>query len=436
MDQTLKQVANRSVGPWLESRDAEIRAARASGQRGASSDMALLLRRHTDFQDGLLGRAKAAVLSLQSDLAAQARDLHRQIEDLARERDDHIGQRMTDLREERQRALQALENTRGPVAAPFARAALAGEESDKALRAVRAQVNGRPLRRGLVHVYLPLMICLALVEMPVNRLAFELFFQEQPLISLALAGVVGAVLIFFAHMIGILIRRMEHHPQTSAQQLRRVAGIVLFAGLAGVMMYLLAGMRQLFVRLLESEQGLNLSQMIQGITSGGAATTLTNVANQQLGTAGWTLLILNIVLFVFGATASFLRHDPHPDYESAWRNQDRARRRLTRLRRRYETALHAKQREYDVQLNALDQLLRETQVKFDELRAREAAIGPFFSETTARIANTVRNRSLAFLEGAIAAIPKGPIQGSLAEIQAMTEADVLRRITEDLRHAA
>ncbi len=436
MDQTLKQIADRNVGPWLDSRDAEIRAARAGGQRAATTDMALLLRRHTDFQDGLLGRAKAAVLTLQSDLSAQARDLHRQIEDLARERDDHIGQRMTDLREERQRALQALDNTKGPVSAPFARAALAGEESDKALRAVRAQVNGRPLRRGLVHVYLPLMIALALVEMPVNRLAFELFFQEQPAISLALAGVVGAVLIFFAHMIGILVRRMEHHPQTLGQQLRRGAGIILFAGLAGVLMYLLAGMRQLFVRLLESEQGLNLSQMIQGITSGGAASALNNVASQQLGTAGWTLLILNIVLFVFGATASFLRHDPHPDYESAWRSQDRARRRLTKLRRRYETALHAKQRVYDDQLNALDQLLRETQVKYDELRAREAAVGPFFSETTARIANTVRNRSLAFLEGAIAAIPKGPIQGSLAEIQAMTEGDALRRITEDLRHAA
>src|SRR3954454_13070792 len=157
MDQTLKQIASRTAGPWLEAREAEIRAARAAGQRAATSDMALLQRRHADFQDGLLGRAKAAVLALQSELGAYRRDLRRQIEDLARERDDHIGTRMHDLREERQRVLHGLDSTKGPMSAPWTRAALANEEAEKAHRAVRAQVNGRPLRRGLVGVYLPLM---------------------------------------------------------------------------------------------------------------------------------------------------------------------------------------------------------------------------------------------------------------------------------------
>ena len=332
--------------------------------------MVLLQRRHTDFQDGLLGRAKASVLALQSDLAAYARDLRRQIDDLARERDDHIGQRMHDLREERQRVLHSLESTKGPMSATFVRAALAGEEAEKAHRSIRAQVNGRPLRRGLVGVYLPLMAALALVEVPVNRLAFELFFQEQPIISLALAAVVGAVLIFFAHMIGTLVRRMDS-PSRPAQQVKRGLGILLFAVLTGTMMYLLAGMRQLYVRLLEQEQGSNLSSLIEGITRGGTASTIASVASERLGLAGWTLLILNLVLFVFGATASFLRHDPHPDYEPAWRNHERARRRLTRLRTRYERAANAKQREFDEQLGSLDQLLRETQAKHDELLARE-----------------------------------------------------------------
>jgi hypothetical protein len=428
MDQTLKQIASRTVGPWLESREAEIRAARASGQRAATGDMALLRRRHADFQDGLLGRAKSATLALQSELSTYGRDLRRQIEDLARERDDHIAQRMTDLREQRQRVLHALDTTKGPMSARFIRAGLAGEEAEKAHRAVRAEVNGRPLRRSLVGLYLPLMIGLALVEMPVNRLAFELFFQEQPAVSLALAGVVGAVLIFFAHMVGTLVRRMET-PSRPTQQVRRGLGILLFAGLAAVMMYLLAGMRQLYVRLLESEQASNLSTIIEGITNGGTAHAIANVANEQLGTAGWTLLILNLVIFVFGATAAFLRHDPHPDYEAAWRNQERARRRLTRLRTRYERAASAKQREFDTQLGSLDQLLRETEAKHDELLAREQAIEPFLQETATRVANTVRNRSLAFLEGAVGAI-KGPITGSLETVQAMPEEDVRRRIGE------
>ncbi|RYY05560.1 MAG: hypothetical protein EON55_26050, partial [Alphaproteobacteria bacterium] len=81
MDQSLKQIANRTAGPWLESREAEIRAARAAGQRAATGDTALLARRHADFEDGLLGRAKAAALALSSDIAIHARDLRRQIDD-------------------------------------------------------------------------------------------------------------------------------------------------------------------------------------------------------------------------------------------------------------------------------------------------------------------------------------------------------------------
>ncbi len=426
MDQTLKQIASRTVGPWLESREAEIRASRAAGQRAATGDMALLARRHADFEDGLLGRAKAAALALNSDLASHARDLRRQIDDLARERDDHIAQRMTDLREERQRVLHALDVSAGPLSAKFVRAGLAGEEAEKAHRAVRAEVNGRPLRRGLVGVYLPVMILLALVEIPVNRLAFELFFQEQPAVSLALAFVVGAVLVFFAHMVGTLVRRMET-PSRMAQQVRRGLGIALFVGLTAVLMYLLAGMRQLYVRLLENEQGSSLSAMVQGLTEGGAVRTITNVAGEQLGTAGWTLLVLNVVIFVFGATAAFLRHDPHPDYEAAWRQQERARRRLTRLRGRYERVAGSKSRAFDEQLASLDQLLRETEGKHDELVARERQVEPFLHETIARMANTVRNRSMAFVEGAIGEI-KGGVTGSLDAVRAMSEADIRQRI--------
>ncbi|MDT7951925.1 MAG: hypothetical protein RQ966_10525 [Acetobacteraceae bacterium] len=426
MDQTLKQIASRTVGPWLDSREAEIRQARAAGRAAATGDMALLARRHHDFEEGLLGRAKAAALALRSDLASHGSDLGRQVGDMARERDDHIAQRMTDLREERQRSLHALDTANGPLSAKFIRAGLAGEEAEKAHRAIRAEVNGRPLRRNLVGLYLPVMALLSLIEVPVNRLAFELFFQEQPAVSLALAFVVGAVLVFFAHMVGTLVRRMET-PSRTAQQVRRALGIALFIGLSGVLMYLLAGMRQLYVRLLESEQGSSISAMVEGLTGAGAARTIANVASEQLGTAGWTLLVLNIVVFVFGATAAFLRHDPHPDYEGVWRQHERARRRTTRLRSRYERLSGAKSRAFDAQLTSLDQLLRETESKHDELVARERAIEPFLQETVARMANTVRNRSVAFVEGAIGEI-KGSVTGSLETVHAMSEAEIRQRI--------
>lgn len=428
MDQSLKQIANRTVGPWLDQREAEIRQARAAGKTAATGDLALLSRRHQDFEEGVLGRAKAAALSLRSDLATHARDLDRQVGDMARERDDHIAQRMSDLREERQRVLHGLDTAKGPLSAKFVRAGLAGEEAEKAHRAVRAEVNGRPLRRSLVGFYLPVMTLLALIEVPVNRLAFELFFQEQPAVSLALAFVVGAVLVFFAHMVGTLVRRMET-PSTTSLKVRRGLGLALFIGLTGVLMYLLAGMRQLYVRLLESEQGGSLSAMVQGRTGGGAARTIATAAGEQLGTAGWTLLVLNVVIFVFGVTAAFLRHDPHPDYEAAWRQQERTRRRMTRLRTRYERISGTKTRAFDAQLGSLDQLLRETESKHDELDAGARRVEPFLQETVARMANTVRNRSMAFVEGAIGGI-EGSVAGSLDTIRAMPETEIRQRLSQ------
>ena len=77
-------------------------------------------------------------------------------------------------------------------------------------------------------------------------------------------------------------------------------------------------------------------------------------------------------------------------------------------------------------------MLRETQATHDELLARAAAVGPFFSDTATRVAVAVRNRSLAFLEGAVAEMPKQPITGSIATVQAMSEAEVMHAITAGL----
>ena len=71
-------------------------------------------------------------------------------------------------------------------------------------------------------------------------------------------------------------------------------------------------------------------------------------------------------------------------------------------------------------------------MKHDELLAQVNAVGPFLQDTMARVANTVRNRSMAFLEGAVAAIPPGPVHASIETLRAPSEQDVLRGITAGL----
>ena len=163
---SLLTIAQRTAGPWLDTRDGDIRADRASGRRAASKDLALVVRRHRDFEDGLLGRAKAATLALRSDLTALATDLNRQVDDLARERDDHIGQTLRESREERQRTLAALESRRGPSSARYSAQARALEQAERDHRSVRAAVGGRLLRRQLVGSYWGVLLLLAADQQP------------------------------------------------------------------------------------------------------------------------------------------------------------------------------------------------------------------------------------------------------------------------------
>ena len=415
---SLLTIAHRTAGPWLDTRDGDIRSDRASGRRAASKDLALVQRRHRDFEDGLLGRAKAATLALRSELTALVTDLSRQVDDLARERDEHIGQKLREGREERQRALAALEARSGPSSVRYSAQARALEQAERDHRSVRAAVGGRLLRRQLVGSYWAVLLLLAVAEVPINRLAFELFFQEQPLFSLILAGAVGIVLMFLAHLMGLLVRREPQPPRW--RQVRHAAGIVLVLVVTGMLVYALATMRQLYIQLLQNESG-SLQQQVEAILRGNAASAVKEVASTQLGVAGYTLMALNVTLFVVGAAASFLRHDPHPDYEAVWRAERRGRARLTRTRARFEARLDAAQKEHDTRIRALDELLRETEAKHDQLAVQAAAIEPFFNETVARIANCVRSRSLAFVEGALAALPDGAAGGSIADIQASGE---------------
>ncbi len=289
-------------------------------------------------------------------------------------------------------------------------------------------VSGRPLRRQLVGVYWAVLLLLAIAEVPINRLAFELFFQEQPLFSLLLAGAVGVALMFLAHLTGLLLRRESPPPRW--RQARHAGAIVFILLVAGTLVYALASMRQLYVQMLQNESG-SLQQQVETILRGNPAGAASQVAATRLGLAGYTLMALNMTLFVVGAAAAFLRHDPHPDYEAAWRAERRARARLTRIRGRFEAKLHAVRRAHDSDVNALDQLLRETEARHDQLAAELTSITPFFGDTVARIANGVRSRSLAFVEGALAALPEGAEGVALQDIQASSEPAILRVLLED-----
>lgn len=422
MDQkSLSTIAARTAGPWLEIRDGDIRADRASGRKAAAKDLALVRRRHQDFEAGLVGRAKAATLALRADLAAAAADAQRQVDDLSRERDDNIAQKLREAREEQQAALLALENEHGPSSARYSARSRALEQAERDHRSVRAVVGGRLLRIQMARVYPFALLFLAVLEVPINRLAFELFFQDTPLFSLILSAGMGIILMFLAHTTGLLLRR---EPQGQLwKRVRHYAGLALIIVLSIAVMYGLASMRQLYVQMIQNDAG-SLQQQVESILNSGAGSTVSHVVSTKLGVAGITLMVLNIAVFVVGATLSFLRHDPHPDYEGAWRNERKTRMRLTSARAGYESRIASTRKEHETKIQALDELLRETEAKHNQMASQAAAITPFFHDTVDRIANGVRGRSLAFVEGALQALPDGATGGSINDIRASSESEV------------
>ncbi len=424
-NKSLLTIADRTAGQWLEIREGDIRADRTSGRRAAAKDIALVRRRHQDFEAGLVGRAKAAVLALRTELTAAAADNRRQVDDIARERDENIGQKLREARESRQSSLASLETKYGPSSAKHSSQARALENAERDHRSVRAAVGGRLLRVQMKRSYLLALAFLALLEVPINRLAFELFYQDSPLVSLVLAGGVGIIVMCLAHFAGLLARREA--PSGLRRQLAHGVTLVLIIALSLALIYGLAAMRQLYVQMLQNDSG-TLEQQVQSILNNGPATAVSNVVSTKLGIAGVTLMILNLAVFVVGCTLSFIRHDPHPDYEAAWRAEQIAKRRLTRTRAKHEARIATTRKEHDTKIQALDELLRETQSKHDQLATQAAAIEPFFFDTVDRIANAVRGRSLAFVEGALAALPDGTSGGAISDIQASTEAHIREQL--------
>lgn len=418
---TLSTIAARTAGTWLEVRDGDIRADRASGRQATAKDLTLVLRRQQDFEAGLIGRAKAATLALRTELSAAAADAQRQVDDLARERDENIAQKLRESREAQQAALSMLENKFGPSSARYSAQTRALEQAERDHRSVRAAVNGRMLRIQMTRAYPFALLFLAILEVPINRLAFELFFQDTPLFSLILSAGIGIVLMFLAHTTGLLLRR---DPVPGLwRRIRHYGGLVLIVLLSIALIYGLASMRQLYVQMIQNDAG-SLQQQVESILNSGAATTVSHVVSTKLGIAGITLMVLNVAVFVVGATLSFLRHDPHPDYEGAWRGESRAARRVTASRTKYESRIAAARKEHETRIQALDELLRETEAKHNQLATQAAAIEPFFHDTVNRIANGVRGRSLAFVEGVLQALPEGAAGGSINDIRASSEREI------------
>lgn len=392
-------LARRAGLPQLSPRWTSPDAAAAQGDRNDGARAA----RDGDagapdrFWRRLAGDGASDLLRLYGECARLLGDHNARRDRLGHELDtDLVGQAAANQRQHDER-VATLRRESGPEASSYKDGAARAEDAQKTLRSVRGEVNDRPLRTSFGPLYLVMMLLLALAEVPVNRAAFELTFREEPVFSLLLAAAVGVILIFFAHVVGLILRRWPHSP-TSGQVAARVVTLAIVLGIVGSGVFAMAKMRQSFIRLTAAEND-GFAQRLQEALRGGTQQTVSIMADQPLGIGDWTFIAINVLIFSFGVVASFLRHDPHPDYERALREGRRTERVFAKVEKRHGTALRHETTRYEDRKRGLEKQMGELRATMAALTDQAGAIGKHCASSRQMVAQMVRKRCGSFVDG-------------------------------------
>ena len=224
------------------------------------------------------------------------------------------------------------------------------------------------------------MALLALAEIPVNKLAFELYFESMQAVATLLSAAVGALLIFFAHTIGKQLKhtRCELTSTNNSQTYLVVFGI---SALCLLVMFYLGVMREEVVAL-QGAGGLNLEDITyEDLTSGASSSQSWSLT---MGLAAFFLVVLNFAIFLTGVVAAFFRHDSHPYFEK-----------LAATKSKAEKAFNAAVRQYEQrQLEILKDFASKMSTSSDEFEARSSQIEELQAQRLALDAEVKRSRQM------------------------------------------
>jgi hypothetical protein len=212
---------------------------------------------------------------------------------------------------------------------------------------VFSQVDRQP-RYQRAGIYLPVLGLCTLLEIPLNRLAFELFIRENPLASFGIALLVGLIFMTLAHFVGVTARRFSYSLEQGRiwpSVLAIVGPLLAIAALA----YCVAMFRQGYLRF-ETQPDPSFSQMLENDQVMQAAIF---ALQGTLGVDGWGFWFLNMALVLAGVAWSFVCHDPHPDFQKADVEKKASELELSKLRTKKGKALAAEKLRHAIVLRRL-----------------------------------------------------------------------------------
>lgn len=306
-----------------------VRHARTGEVDGTKEYPPLLTQSLSDHEKQIIYEGKTEWMKYTSLMEQYRHRLGHEIHQLQNKHDSELHTINTSLAETHTKELDLLEHELGHFSSEYRHhedAALFAKEEKQKIE----QLVGRPLQTDHTDIYIPALICLAIAEVPINRLAFELFFESMPLVSLLISAAIGGLLIFFAHTIGILLKRTQCK-EIEVNHDNIYLTITLLTILTVAMMYFLGLMREKWVDV-NDVSNLNLEALINTATSNEKGIT----DSLMIGSKGFTLLLLNLGIFTVGVLLAFLRHDSHPFYEKACIAHDKAQQKIMIFKKKFE----------------------------------------------------------------------------------------------------
>ena len=161
----------------------------------------------TKFENDEINSASILWNKFQSELHDLKRQAENEIKSLSHRISVTIPSNERDANEACDAEISKIEAELGPSSANYSDNQTQLDQVRSDLKSVKATLNNRELQTNFEGVYFPFMFVLAFAEVWVNSRSFELFFESNSLVSLLLASAVGAMLVFFAHITGVSIKR-------------------------------------------------------------------------------------------------------------------------------------------------------------------------------------------------------------------------------------
>jgi hypothetical protein len=278
----------------------------------------------------LLNDAENLWIKFKNINSDQLNKIEIEIEKTRKEIESEISITLDKISDDKNLELDLIESEYGSNTSEYKNLKLNFETLDTELSDIRKLVN-RSLQVKFVSVYIPFMILLGIAEIPVNRLAFELFFEQSPIISLILSGAIGGLFVFFAHIIGSQLRNTQCN-ELNYDNTKTYFTLAALTLMSLLVMYFLGVMREQLVAV-QAAANLNLEDLLNDDTQSAISGGITSIA---IGSKGLMLLLLNIAIYVSGIIMAFLRHDPHPQYEEVFNKHTKAKNQLLKYQKNYE----------------------------------------------------------------------------------------------------